>query len=103
MYIFMGAVFVAIVLVLLLLQFIPGIKHKVRAKLLEIKNQTFWNGIIRSIMISYLPTCIVPTHLEKIHKHDQAISMALFCTMIWIGSFIFMRVNRNNLKNEEFK
>jgi len=65
MYVFMAGVFVLGIIVMLLLQFVPGIKNKVKEKLIAIKDKTLCNGIIRSLMISYLPTAMTVYTMHK--------------------------------------
>lgn len=48
MYVCMAGAFALGIIVMLLLQFVPSLKNKVKAKLIAIKDKTLWNGIIRS-------------------------------------------------------
>jgi hypothetical protein len=96
--------FIAGIIFIIPFLLIPSLKEKVKAKLVKIMDQTFWNGIIRSIMISYLPTCISLCNEDHIKPFsDQFVGTGALLSFIMLASFVFMKMNNKNLRNDEFK
>lgn len=103
MYVCMAGAFALSIIVMLLLQFVPSLKNKVKAKLIAIKDKTLWNGIIRSQMISFLPTAMTVYTMHKSGQHDQASGFAAFCAIWTVGTFVFVTVNRDKLDTKEYR
>ena len=63
---------VLLVLTLLIMQVMRKHKEKIRQKLMGIKNNMLWNGIIQSLNISFLQTCITcASQLAMIFRNSQ--------------------------------
>ena len=74
LYMMVLAAFMAFMLFLFLLKFVPPFKAKIEGIIKKTINNTFWNNTIRSISISYLETCktfYVQSRMLKMagHKH----------------------------------
>ena len=57
-YVFIGGMFLLVLLIMAIFMLFKRFKAKIKEKYQQIKKKTFFNGIIRSIMLSFLKTSL---------------------------------------------
>ena len=107
-YILVGGVFLLVVAVMITLMVIKPCRNKIKAKLVQIKNKTLFNGIIRSIIISYLGATMsackqISYWIEQDEGQENsqiitAVSMLVVLLLIPILFMVFLYKNREDLK-----
>lgn len=94
----MGACFLLVVLIMLLLRQLKGCRAKVTDKLSGIRKKFFFNGLIRSISISYvklLMTCGIQFQLLIAHSKymkNNDLYLALGMSSFAISFILFVSI-----------
>ena len=107
-YILLASVFIMLVLVLFILMCIPACFLKAKTKMNAILKKTFWNGIIRSQMISFLKVAVTAKvqfvmwiHASEYQSLADKVTSSLmlsFLTLLIVGSAVILR--RHNIIDE---
>jgi hypothetical protein len=101
----------------LVLALIPMIFKKFRPKIIEklkkTKNNFFWNGMIRSLTLSYMGICISTAKLHRMKQENSifleednykvAKVMTVYIFLLPLVSFLYLIINRDNLAEETQK
>jgi hypothetical protein len=85
----MGITFVFVLIMMSLLLIVRKFHDKIKAKLIDILNKTFWNNSIRSLNISYLKTALA---FVVSYKLDQNMASVMVLTFLGLTPIYFIFV-----------
>ena len=88
-YIFIGIFFVFVLLLMSSLLIVRKFHDKVKAKLIDILNKTFWNNSIRSLNITYLKTALA---FVVSYKIDQDLVSVMVLAVLGVIPLYFILV-----------
>jgi len=88
-YIFIGLFFVFVLLLMSSLLIVRKFHDKVKAKLIDILNKTFWNNSIRSLNITYLKTALA---FVVSYKIDQDMVSVMVLSVLGVIPLYFILV-----------
>lgn len=107
----MGIIFTIVVITLTIFSLVPKLRDKLREALKKLKDELFWNGVLRSLLIAYLPQLNVLSNkagtywnIPSERSATELITIIVMTTLLFapiVVGTVWLKGNKLSLDNRE--